>query len=279
MDSGIQISEKLKGDMLAYAVDVFGKVISPKYDILDFTNVHFDKDKGRKMIDYISPYLHVEHRYKILDAGCGGGLSVAGMRKLGYTSFGYELDERIFAISKQLFRENNLNEDVISLVPMDYNYLPYEDNTFDLIFSNFVLEHVQDPVHYLSELRRILTDNGRVVILCPNYLIPYETHYGLPFFPFSKWLSKKTLLYTGRDISMFSTFSFPTPKVVSEWLIKAGLIGENLSIKYSTNFIHGIDYSGRSNLAIGLVRLTKKLRLTGLITSFVKLGFYNPLFL
>lgn len=278
MENGLWISDNLKDKMLAYAFDVFGKIISPKYNIIDFTNVHFDRDKGKKMIEYGSSYLHIGREHKILDAGCGGGLSVAGMNKFGYLAFGYEIDERVFLIAQQLFRENNLDESVISLVLADYGRLPYADNTFDIIFSNFVLEHVKDPVHYLSELRRILKNDGKLIVLCPNYLVPYETHYGLPFVPFSKSLSRKILLWAKRDQTMFLSFSFPTPKLLTKWIDEAGLKGENMSIKYSTNFIQGIDYSGRSELAISMVRLAKSLHLTSLINYFVKLGFYNPLF-
>jgi SAM-dependent methyltransferase len=42
--------------------------------------------------------------------------------------------------------------------------VPLEDETFDLILSTQVLEHVEDPGLYLSECRRLLRPGGKVVV-------------------------------------------------------------------------------------------------------------------
>jgi SAM-dependent methyltransferase len=53
---------------------------------------------------------------------------------------------------------------------------PYAANTFDLILSHEVLEHVQDDRAALAEMARVLRPHGRVVIFCPNRWYPFETH-------------------------------------------------------------------------------------------------------
>ncbi len=55
-------------------------------------------------------------------------------------------------------------------------FLPIPDNTFDLILSNEVLEHVDDDERAVQEMVRTLKPGGRLVLFCPNRGYPFETH-------------------------------------------------------------------------------------------------------
>jgi SAM-dependent methyltransferase len=55
-------------------------------------------------------------------------------------------------------------------------YLPYPPNSFDLILSHEVLEHVQNDRQTLAEIARTLAPGGRLVLFCPNRGYPFETH-------------------------------------------------------------------------------------------------------
>ena len=54
---------------------------------------------------------------------------------------------------------------------IDIQDIPYDDNTFDLIITSHVLEHVPDDYIALQEFYRILKPNGKVIILIPS--LPY----------------------------------------------------------------------------------------------------------
>ncbi len=54
--------------------------------------------------------------------------------------------------------------------------LPYSDDSFDLILSHEVIEHVQDDRRAAAEMARVLRPGGRAVIFAPNRLYPFETH-------------------------------------------------------------------------------------------------------
>lgn len=62
--------------------------------------------------------------------------------------------------------------------------LPFPDNSFDVVISNHVIEHVgneQAQRHHLSELRRVLKPDGVGYFAVPNRWMLVEPHYKLAF--------------------------------------------------------------------------------------------------
>ncbi len=54
--------------------------------------------------------------------------------------------------------------------------LPYPDDHFDLVFSNEVIEHVDDDRATAAEMVRVTRPGGIIVAFAPNRLYPFETH-------------------------------------------------------------------------------------------------------
>lgn len=63
----------------------------------------------------------------------------------------------------------------------DIDKLPFEDKSFDFIFSFEVLEHLMNPLWSLLECRRVLKDNGRIYLTTPKGVFPpamwLNTHF------------------------------------------------------------------------------------------------------
>ncbi|HEX7556129.1 MAG TPA: class I SAM-dependent methyltransferase, partial [Leptolinea sp.] len=55
-------------------------------------------------------------------------------------------------------------------------HLPFPTDSFDLILSHEVLEHVQDDLLATREIVRVLKTGGRLVLFVPNRGYPFETH-------------------------------------------------------------------------------------------------------
>jgi ubiquinone/menaquinone biosynthesis C-methylase UbiE len=57
-----------------------------------------------------------------------------------------------------------------------YSYLPFKNETFDRIVTLETLEHVADPIRFLTELHRVSKPNVRMVLSCPPATseIPYQ---------------------------------------------------------------------------------------------------------
>jgi ubiquinone/menaquinone biosynthesis C-methylase UbiE len=61
-------------------------------------------------------------------------------------------------------------------------HLPFPDKSFDLVFSNAVIEHVPGrQKQFADEVMRV---GKSWFVTTPNYWYPFETHYHLPFIQF-----------------------------------------------------------------------------------------------
>jgi len=103
----------------------------------------------------------------LLENGCGVGMYVEHLRPFGGKVFGleYDFERAAEAVSRSPAILNAAGE-----------ALPYPANTFDLILSHEVLEHVADDRAAASEMARVLKPGGRAVIFVPNRGYPFETH-------------------------------------------------------------------------------------------------------
>jgi len=68
---------------------------------------------------------------------------------------------------------------------------PAQHGHFDLIFSNNVLEHIPNWQAALEAMLGVLADRGKMMHSCPNYLFPYEPHYGIPVLKYYPKLSRR----------------------------------------------------------------------------------------
>ena len=84
--------------------------------------------------------------------------------------------------------------------------LPFTANTFDIVISNHVIEHVKNPKWHVAEIHRVLKPQGWFYLATPNRLWPWEVHYRLPlahYLPHKAfhWLMQKTGKYQ-EDIAL-----------------------------------------------------------------------------
>jgi SAM-dependent methyltransferase len=67
-------------------------------------------------------------------------------------------------------------ESPLAKVKMDIHEIPFPENSFDVVLCNHVLEHVQDDIKALSEIKRVLRPKGFAILQVPFfYPIPETT--------------------------------------------------------------------------------------------------------
>jgi len=104
----------------------------------------------------------------ILDAGAGlGTYAIQFKRRFSPHVEAFELEADRVAIARR---------EIPGAVVAVAEHLPYPSNTFDLVFSNETIEHVQDDTAAAREMVRVTRPGGRIVIFCPNRWYPVEQH-------------------------------------------------------------------------------------------------------
>ncbi len=122
---------------------------------------------------------------KILDLGCGEGTRLSFLSKNGT---GVDISHKAINLAKKKYPK--LNFTVGNL-----ENLKFKDDSFDLVYSAYVFEHLINPEKVISEAKRVLKPGGDLVIICPNYGAPNRASP-----PFKDSRFKKFFLgFLGRD--------------------------------------------------------------------------------
>jgi SAM-dependent methyltransferase len=91
--------------------------------------------------------------------------------------------ERRFQVAAVDFNDERVVKDGYAFTQLRGTALPFPDASFDVVFSNHVIEHVgtaADQRAHLVEIRRVLRPGGTVYLAVPNRWSLVEPHYRLP---------------------------------------------------------------------------------------------------
>jgi SAM-dependent methyltransferase len=93
-----------------------------------------------------------------------------------YTQAFGRYSEQVFGTELEHARAAQARQRATGVVQAVGEGLPFRSNTFDLVFSNEVIEHVSDDRQSVREMVRVTRPGGHVLAFCPNRLWPFETH-------------------------------------------------------------------------------------------------------
>ncbi len=124
-------------------------------------------------IKRIEDHIRQKKNAKILDYGCGSGILNILLLLKGYAEVhGVDVVPKF---DSRILRNLGFDRASFSLINAGEN-LPFEDNTFDVVTSSLVLEHVEDIDFYYSEAARVLRPGGVCLFNFPQRLKPYDSH-------------------------------------------------------------------------------------------------------
>jgi len=101
---------------------------------------------------------------RVLDVGCGEGFALAEFQRRGWEIEG--IDHSVEGL-------RTMNPDILNNVEQGNVFKLLESrmhngNTYDVVWLNNVLEHVTEPLDLLKSLRKLIADEGVLVVTVPN---------------------------------------------------------------------------------------------------------------
>ena len=135
-------------------------------------NIHYSKSFFIKFYAYI-PMVHTlklanfSKQFIILDLGCADGPFLPTLNYYTEKTVGIDLDKESLALANILIKDNYYKLKKVDLLNSNGLFLPFKDESFDLIFCLEVLEHVENTLQAIKEILRVLKINGVLVCSLP----------------------------------------------------------------------------------------------------------------
>ncbi|MFC2072043.1 class I SAM-dependent methyltransferase [Chloroflexota bacterium] len=109
----------------------------------------------------------------VLEIGCGGGYGADYISKFALKTVSIDINKLVVYHSQAKYG------DTVNFMMGDGTRLPFKAESFDLVVSFQVIEHIdlKRLLHYLSEIKRVLTKNGVFILSTPNRklrLLPFQ---------------------------------------------------------------------------------------------------------
>lgn len=165
---------------------------------------------------------------KVLDVGCFNGFVLDKImdRKLNLSLYGVDASLECVKFCKSK-GHNVLQADLEKT-------LPYDDGHFDVIIGLEVIEHLADTDFFIKELKRILKDNGKIILTTPNALS----------------LPRRVMTLFGINPFYEASFSFPPGmaghlRFYTPQLLKDFMKFHNLKVIYLGSDVINFSHSGK----------------------------------
>lgn len=116
-----------------------------------------------------------DNNKKLLEVGCGIGLDLVRLAKHGYECYGIDLADRHIDLAQQCF--NIYNQKAV-IQKGNAEKLDFQDNFFDLVYSNGVIHHTHTPQNAINEVYRVLRPKGKAfIMLYSKYSLNNFAHF------------------------------------------------------------------------------------------------------
>ena len=155
-----------------YESSSYRELVNNSKHASEYLTMHDKEQAG--YFDFV--FKHLNREISVVDCGCGGGSFldlIKGMVKKTYAVEPYK------GYHKSLIERNH---NVFGSLELAHKEI---SSTVDLALSFQVIEHVEDPVDYLTKIYSLLNKNGKLILFTPNLNdIMLKLHFDIyaPFF-------------------------------------------------------------------------------------------------
>lgn len=154
---------------------------------MDITKDKSIEDTGERMIPayHKGRLVYGEHivRYKsteaivkdkvVLDIAAGSGYGTAVIGESAKKVYGVDVDKDAIT-----YAQKNYSSKTVEFIKGNGKDIPLDTDTVDVVVSFETIEHIEDYKHFMSEVRRVLKDDGIFVLSTPNDVeFPEGAHF------------------------------------------------------------------------------------------------------
>lgn len=111
------------------------------------------------------------HFSSILEIGCGTGKNTSFLSQIGQSVQAVDFSQGMIEKAREKVQAENVKFSITDITKK----WRFEDDSFDLVVCNLVLEHIEDISFVFSEVSRVLESKGRFFI---NELHPFRQYEG-----------------------------------------------------------------------------------------------------
>ena len=136
----------------------------------------YGTSEQERLVEQAEQWLHrliragtqLEPGARLLEVGCGVGavLAVLGREFPGVSLTGVDIEPKQLAYARGHLERAGVEA---TLVRADARDVPFEDESFDHVWTTWFLEHVADPPAVLCEARRVLVPGGTITAIEVDY--------------------------------------------------------------------------------------------------------------
>jgi len=136
---------------------------------------------------------------KVIDAGCGIGQNVYGLKQWGYDAYGIDFTDEVVKKTKQIFPD-------LKIFAQDVRKLDFPDNFFDGYWSLGVIEHFKDGYgDIIKEARRVIKNDGYFFLTVPWFS---------PLRRLKAWLGMYPKIDKNTDMGHFYEFMLDSTQLI-----------------------------------------------------------------
>lgn len=140
----------------------------------DYTSVVYGEERApvteypSKLVAYLRDRFDLKTGNHLLEIGCGRGDFLSAFHRTGLKCSGIDIQKS----SVELLPNLNIKQCDVCKEP-----LPFDKETFDIVYHKSLIEHLYDPSHLMNETCRVLKKGGKLIILTPDWQSQMKNFY------------------------------------------------------------------------------------------------------